>query len=214
MNSTSPDTTTAQQPNKSDLTRQRILAAAESIFAEVGFAAARLEDVAAAVGIKRASIVYYFRNKQELYDAVEADIFTALQAESERRVAAGSDALERLGLLLDCWLDFWVARPTGARIIVRNSADITPRSTNPVEFSEATLLQLERIIRTGVEAGELRDVDPILALNFLGTSILNYVCLGREQLGSGRAYQPAQPERLQQFREMLQTTMHALVALR
>ena len=56
-------------------TRDQILDAAEAVFAEKGFAAARLEDVAERVGIRRASIVYYFRDKQQLYDAVLTTVF-------------------------------------------------------------------------------------------------------------------------------------------
>jgi TetR/AcrR family transcriptional regulator len=170
-----------------------------------------LEDVAAAVGIRRASIVYYFKNKQELYDAVEADIFNCLQIMTEQRVDSGDSALQRLELLLDSWLDFWVARPTAARIIVRNGADITPRSTNPVEFSETTLVQLERVIAAGKVAGEfVDDVDPIMALHFLGTSILNYVVLAGS-LGGDRNYQPSDAVHLEKFRSMLHKTLRALL---
>lgn len=196
---------------KGDRTRQNILEAAETVFAELGFAAARLEDVAAAVGIRRASIVYYFRNKQELYDAVEADIFASLQALTEARIAGGATARERLERLLDGWLDFWVGRPTAARIIVRNGADITPRTTNPVEFSEGTLVQMEEIFAAGKAAGEFdKRSDPIMALHFLGTSILNYVVLAGA-LGGKRCYTPSDPKRLKLFRGMLHKTMGALL---
>ncbi|HSB97353.1 MAG TPA: TetR/AcrR family transcriptional regulator [Spongiibacteraceae bacterium] len=202
---------TPPRPLKSDRTRQNILTAAETIFAELGFSAARLEDVAAAVGIRRASIVYYFKNKQELYDAVEADIFAALQGLAEQRVTRDGTALQRLELLLDCWLDFWVARPTAARIIVRNGADITPRSTNPVEFSETTLAQLETVIIAGKAAGEFsQDVEPMMALYFLGTSILNYVVLAGS-LGGDRSYTPSDPARIKVFRAMLHKTIRALL---
>jgi TetR/AcrR family transcriptional regulator len=203
---------TPSRPLKSDRTRQSILEAAETVFAELGFSAARLEDVAAAVGIRRASIVYYFKNKQELYDAVEADIFASLQNLTEQRIAGGNSARQRLELLLDCWLDFWVARPTAARIIVRNAADISPRSTNPVEFSEGTLVQLEGIFAAGQASGEFdQDIDPIMALHFLGTSILNYVVLAGS-LGGERRYEPAEPVRLKLFRAMLHKTIGALLS--
>lgn len=203
--------TTPSRPLKGDRTRQNILEAAETVFAELGFSAARLEDVAAAVGIRRASIVYYFKSKQELYDAVEADIFAGLQASTEQRVAGGANARERLERLLDGWLDFWVGRPTAARIIVRNAADIAPRSTNPVEFSEGTLVQLEQIFAAGKAAGEFHEAsDPIMALHFLGTSILNYVVLAGS-LGGSRRYAPEDPQRLQVFRGMLHKTLEALL---
>ena len=51
---------------RSERTRAAILAAAEALFAERGVAETRLEDVAAAVGIRRASIVYYFAGKSQL----------------------------------------------------------------------------------------------------------------------------------------------------
>jgi TetR/AcrR family transcriptional regulator len=163
------------------------------------------------VNIRRASIVYYFKNKQELYDAVEADIFSSLQTLTEQRVNTGDNALQRLELLLDSWLDFWVGRPTAARIIVRNAADITPRSTNPVEFSEGTLVHLERVIAAGKAAGDfIEAVDPMMALHFLGNSILSYVVVA-DSLGGDRNYVPNDPARLAIFRGMLHKTLRALL---
>src|SRR5689334_16248018 len=91
----------AVKPPKVEMTRQRILDAGETIFAELGYAAARLEDVAQAVGIRRASIVYYFASKQELYDAVEANLFAALQEQSRRRLEGGGSALQQLQRMFD-----------------------------------------------------------------------------------------------------------------
>ena len=51
--------------SRAERTRASILDAAETCFAERGFSATRLEDVAEAVGIRRASIVYHFRDKRK-----------------------------------------------------------------------------------------------------------------------------------------------------
>ena len=88
---------------RSERTRAAILDAAETLFAERGFAETRLEDVAAAVGIRRASIVYYFADKPALYDAVLADVFDGLLARIEpmlrrRRAARRARRRRRLGL--------------------------------------------------------------------------------------------------------------------
>jgi len=195
---------------KGEVTRQRILDAGEVVFAELGFAAARLEDVANAVGIRRASIVYYFKSKQELYDAVESGLFSALQQESRERLAKGGSACEQMQLLFDSWLDFMVARPTAARIIQRNSADITPRSSNPVEFSEATVREMENVLAKGRDSGEFTAIEPTLFLSFTGGAIINYVCLS-QLFGSERIYDPAEPERLEMFRAMLHKTWRALL---
>ena len=47
-----------------------ILAAALASFAERGFAATRLEDVAARAGISKGTLYLYFRSKEELFKAV------------------------------------------------------------------------------------------------------------------------------------------------
>ncbi len=78
---------------RSERTRSAILAAAEDLFAERGFAATRLEDIAERVGIKRASIVYYFKDKRELYEAVLSSVLgglhQALNAELSRHEVLG-----------------------------------------------------------------------------------------------------------------------------
>ena len=47
-----------------------ILAAALASFAERGFAATRLEDVAARAGISKGTLYLYFGGKEELFEAV------------------------------------------------------------------------------------------------------------------------------------------------
>src|SRR5215472_2247594 len=47
-----------------------ILSAALASFAERGFAATRLEDVAARAGVTKGTLYLYFRNKEELFKAV------------------------------------------------------------------------------------------------------------------------------------------------
>ena len=65
-------TAAAPRPAKAERTRAAILAAAESLFARRGYAATRLEDVAEAVGVKRAALFYHFRDKQALIAQAQA----------------------------------------------------------------------------------------------------------------------------------------------
>jgi len=50
--------------------RQAILAAALKVFASHGFAAARLDDVAARAGVAKGTLYLYFRNKEALFEAL------------------------------------------------------------------------------------------------------------------------------------------------
>jgi TetR/AcrR family transcriptional regulator len=195
---------------RGEVTRQSILAAAEQVFADVGYAAARLEDVAQVVGIRRPSIVYYFAGKQELYDAVEADIFASMHGFAEERTNGITDPLERLLALLDAWLDFLVSRPGAARIIQRLIADATPRQGNPTEFSYSALEDIEAVFADGVRSGAFRPLSAMQFLNAVAGSSLYYVCNGG-QLGERRRYDPADPKELEQFRALLHLLAKAAV---
>lgn len=199
----------ARQP-RGDATRQSILDAAERIFADLGYAAARLEDVAQAVGIRRPSIVYYFPGKQQLYDEVEADIFASMHSFVLERMNGVTDPMARLLALLDAWLDFMVGRPTAARIIQRLIADVGPRGDDPVQFSETALRDIEAVVAAGVATGAFRPVSAMLLLNGVAGGALFYVC-NAGQLGSARSYDPADPAELERFRALLHTLARAAV---
>ena len=58
--------------------RERILQAAEKIFAEKGYDAARIDQIAADAGVNKALIYYYFKNKRALLE----DLFEGFFRES------------------------------------------------------------------------------------------------------------------------------------
>lgn len=208
------DTRSAGRPRRQALrlppSRERILSAAEEIFSKLGFTAARLEDVAQAVGLRRSSIVHYFASKQELYDAVESGLFAALEAETCARLEKATTPWDRVLAVIDSWLDYMVHRPTAARIVHRVAADISARANNPVEFSEPTLAALDAAVEEGIRSGRFRDVRAAHVMNILGGGILQFVCNAR-QLGNTRVYRPDDPAEVEAFREMLHRAARALL---
>ena len=108
-------------------TRAEILAAAERHFAERGFEAARLEDIAADVGIRRAAIFYYFGDKNELYAAVLDEVFAGALA----AVPSSGSVAERLEASLTGWIDYVARRPSVARLILREAASAQPDVVSP-----------------------------------------------------------------------------------
>lgn len=108
---------------RSERTRAAILAAAEALFAERGFAETRLEDVAEAVGIRRASIVYYFADKPALYDAVLAEVFGSLRERVAPALLAPKPLADRALDAVSIWIDVLAERPSLARILLREVAD-------------------------------------------------------------------------------------------
>lgn len=196
--------------SRGEATRQKILDAAETLFANLSFAAARLEDVAQAVGIRRASIVYYFKNKQELYEAMESRLFEALEIECRERLLGKRTALEKIEAVADAWLQFMVSRPSAARLILRNCADVYPGGPDPVQFSRSALNHWEEAVREGVEAGEFSDVSAVQLMQLVGGGILLYASTA-DLLGPSRAYEPGNPGTQDAFRGHLHRTIRAIL---
>jgi TetR/AcrR family transcriptional regulator len=134
-------------------TRAEIVAAAERHFAERGFEATRLDDIAADVGIRRAAIFYHFGDKQELYSAVLDELFGNWTAALP---SVGSPA-ERLEAALTGWIDFVAERPTIARLILREAANSQPGVVSPfVRAGSAPVEWFRGVIDEGIATGELK----------------------------------------------------------
>ena len=100
-------------------TADRILASALAVFARVGFAQARLADIAAGAGIRRPSLLYHFDTKERLYAAVVDRSFARLGqvlGEVMARPGLFADQLEALARTFTADL---AAHPDDARVIVR-----------------------------------------------------------------------------------------------
>lgn len=61
--------------------RQAILAAALAVFAERGFEAARLDDVAARAGVAKGTLYLYFRDKEALFEALVRNAVSPIMEE-------------------------------------------------------------------------------------------------------------------------------------
>ncbi len=154
-------------------TRRAILRAAEEVFAERGYSGARMEDVAERVGIRRASVVHHFVDKQTLYVALLDDLFGGL-LEGYRDALTGPDPLtERLLRCIDVWVERVESRPGLLRISLWEMARASPAEAAPMASRVQPLVStLAGAIRTGQEQGLCHDdVDPVgLVMSVAGTT--------------------------------------------
>ena len=147
---------------RKDARPEEILAAALESFAERGFAATRIEDVAARAGISKGTLYLYFDGKEELFKAVVRQALLPNLARIEALAASfeGPSAalLERLLLT--------VAGVASSRVGAIPKLVIAEAGNFPDlarfyldEVVRRGLGLIARILRRGIERGEFRAVD-------------------------------------------------------
>jgi TetR/AcrR family transcriptional regulator len=163
---------------RADQTRASLLEAAEDLFAERGFDGTRLEDIAERVGIRRASIVYYFKDKRELYDTVLASVFGDLRDTLESVLARSDPLPERIEAAVSAWVDFIGDRPTLARLILREVANATPERRSAVLEHTRPFFELIRkqiLDRDDFSEAQLAEADPVQIASAVAGATVFYV---------------------------------------
>jgi TetR/AcrR family transcriptional regulator len=159
--------------SRGEETRRLVLRAAEEVFAKVGYAGARMEDIADRIGIRRASLVHYFRDKQELYEAMLDDLFGELLGRYEAVLAGPEPTRERLLRCIEVWATHVEARPSLLRISLWEMARATPPEPVPLTARVGPIVRkLAEAIAAGQREGVVRaDVDPIaFVMSVAGTT--------------------------------------------
>jgi AcrR family transcriptional regulator len=190
----------AAQPSgaKAERTRSVILAAAEELFATHGYAATRLEDVADTVGLTRAALFYYFKDKQALYDAMLKNAFGSMTAQLNAALGAKGSIAQRVELAVGAYVDAVAGRPSLARLILRYVADAKEQPPQDLLSTDnQTLLNFWSLFQKGRKSGELRPVhdDPFHAASaIIGTTVF-YVA-GLSALIPQGKFEPLDPRQI------------------
>ena len=82
----------AERTRDAARSREAILAAAEDLFASLGFEGASLQQIGESAGVSRATPIYFFGRKEALYDAVLERVIGRGQEAMARAYAEGEDA--------------------------------------------------------------------------------------------------------------------------
>lgn len=141
-----------------------ILAAALACFAQKGFAATRMDDIAARAGISKGTIYLYFESKEAVFEALaRQEIGDRLAAVMERigRFEGSSADLLRMVLVLMGTM----VRTSDGVVLPRMVLAEAGNFPELAEFWRREVIErglgvFERIIRRGQQRGEFRDLPP------------------------------------------------------
>ena len=139
---------------------ERILDAALEIFAAYGFRGARIDQIAAAAGLSKPNLLYYFRTKEELYTAVLRRTLD-MWLEPLRELDAASDPREALSAYIARKLDYSRLYPVASRLFAMEMLQGAPHLDPALKTTLSDLVEAKsRTIEGWVREGRLRPVDP------------------------------------------------------
>ncbi len=186
---------------RSAVTRKAILTAAGAEFASAGLAGARTDAIAAAAGVNKALLYYYFRSKEQLYEAVVEEHFREFNEQALTVLEQPGPAQEILLKYVSLHFDFITARRRYASLYHqlmacggRPLAKLVRQHFIP--RSQALVKLLERGMRTG----EFRRADSLHAAVSITALVVFYFSAAPvlEVLGHAQAYSDASLRRRKQ----------------
>ena len=148
-----------------------IIAATARVFAERGFHGATTQDIADVLGIRQASLYYYFASKEA---ALELVCLKGVEGffEAAKAIAAGpGSAANRLARLIDSHLSPLLDRSDFVKVFLNERQHLPTESRRRIgKWSRGLERIFEDVLKEGVRKGEFRsDMDTRLtALAILG----------------------------------------------
>ena len=126
--------------------REKILAAADQLFGEVGFDVASTREIAERAGVNKAMLYYHFKGKDELLEALLDDYYERMTGMLSAMLTDGDGVEDRVAVLVDAYVDFLVEHRNFSRIVQREVVsgrhiERVTRLTMPVFRTGTKLLQ-------------------------------------------------------------------------
>jgi len=183
--------------------RQHILEAAERVFAERGFEAAKVQEISQLAGLSMGTIYAIFPSKQDLHRAIlevrGQELLGLARAVAARRLPPR----EALRALIELYVDYFLAHPAFLRMHLRSGTSWamspSPGTDEQIQkWREIHELQAE-VFRRGIAEGVFVKEDPgYLARMF---TVMDQVLLSDWVAGGMKAGREELVRRLGQFVE-------------
>ncbi len=194
MNATLAKKSGRQKAAIREVNERAILEAAETVFAEFGFAGASTGRIAELAGVPKANLHYYFPTKESLYRRVIDNIFS-IWLEAAGSFDSFDDPVEALSRYIDTKMEISRAHPMGSKVWAN---EIIQRAPIIQDYLETTLRDwtAARVaaIERWIAEGKMAPVDPNHLLYMIWATTQHYADFGHQilTLNGGRELSDAQ----------------------
>lgn len=150
--------------------REAIVAAATGLFASRGYRATTLDDVALALGIKKASLYHYIGSKEELLSEIYDRILTRIDAVVRPIAESDLPGDERLRRMVHAHVEVVSAERDMLAVVFREEPELSPTAKAAIRAHKRDYERLfEAALDEGVQSGALRPLTTrLVVLGLLG----------------------------------------------
>jgi AcrR family transcriptional regulator len=153
-------------------TRARIRDAAIVLFGRDGFSRATIRSVAAEAGVSPGLVIHHFGSKAALREACDQHVLSQTAGQGKEKTDPAATRL-----LIQDYLDHPDRYASEITYIRRTLGDESPAGD---AFFDAVVSQTEDILRSGIQAGTVRDVEDLRAAAVvIASNSLSLLMLGR-----------------------------------
>ena len=178
--------TAAKRERRKEARPGELLDAALDLFVEKGFAATRVEEVAARAGVSKGTLFLYYPSKDELFKAVvRKNISGHFKEWNNEFEAFGGDTLEMLTICMNSWWDrVGATKASGLTKLMVSEAGNFP---DLVDFYQHEVIRpgqalIRRVLQRGMDRGEFRRLDLDYAV-YSVVSPMNFLMLSKHSMG-------------------------------
>ncbi len=188
---------------------EQIIQAALEVFGECGLANARLQDIAERAGVSKGTIYLYFPNKEELFREMIRQTAVAALERREKAVTHGPPTEQLLAFMKAHWE--FVRSPAFSTIYrlvlgeLHQFPDLAKFYAHDVVARGLKLLS--GIIRRGIDTGEFREIDPMVAARMLVALFIMNAIWRDEHTGVPLLAHKSDDE---VFRELVEFYLHSI----
>jgi len=192
-----------------ETTRSRILAAAMVSYGTTGFDATSLDQLAGELGVRKQTILYYFKSKTELLDAVIDEASTQLAAVFEDTLVRAGGGFDRIEAIVRSVFRLALRRPELLGLLREVARLGPPAATRLADNLDPLVERARSFLEAEMDLGHFRRSDARLLLLSVYTTVVGVAT--EVEVLRAVGIEPTLRSTAMRRRELLQFLRRALV---
>jgi AcrR family transcriptional regulator len=142
----------------SEFRQAEIITAARTVFAEKGYVAATVDEIAAVATLAKGTIYVYFESKEQIYNAVLENDLDALRTLTLEKMASAGTVREKITAYINARFQYCEERRDFFRIMyIESSSSPAMSKAKAREWLREPVRQLTTAIESAIAARQIRD---------------------------------------------------------